>query len=288
MNSLHFKKNEFKKLCFIIGIEPSIVRNVVENIDSFYHEWYENKLDKKTGDFKRYKDGTKKQRVLRPSLKELKLIQKRIKDKILTSIELPVNIHGGVKKKTNITNARLHKGKKYQFTTDLQDFYPNISSKFVYETFVGLGFSTHFSHWLTKLTTWKYGLPQGAPTSTHMANLVFLNTDKELIKLCEKHNITYTRYIDDLTFSSQQDFKPILNEILSIITGYGFKISYRKTNYKSGQSITGIKALLHKIEAPKTIEEKAKAESNSTSTSKPYTNYLSNINKVNKSKVTNK
>lgn len=90
-------------------------------------------------------------------------------------------------------------------------------------------FST-FSHWLTNITTWKHELPQGTPTSTHIANLVFLKTiHAELINFCNKNNITYTRYVDDLTFSSQQDFKSHLNEILSIVTKNDFKLSYRKT-----------------------------------------------------------
>lgn len=98
----------------------------------------------------------------------------------------------------------------------------------------------HISHWLTNLTTWKYELPQGTPTSTHIANLVFLDTDL-LIDLCNKHNITYTRYVDDLTFSSQQDFQHLLTDILKIVTENNFKLSYRKTQYKGKQTITGSK-----------------------------------------------
>lgn len=284
MNSSQYKKNELKKLCSIIGFEPTDVELITTNIDKYYNEWVEKKVDKKTGEFKRYKDGTIKQRTIRPSLYDLKKIQLNIKNRILAQIKLPDTVHGGVRGRCNITNAKPHQGKKYQFTTDLQDFYPNITSKRVYSTFLELGFSPHFSHWLTKLTTWKYELPQGTPTSTHIANLVFLRTDVKLIELCNANNITYTRYVDDLTFSSPHDFRHLLNEILDIIKTSNFKLSYRKTKYKGNQTITGIEVFLNKIDAPEKIKHKSKIELDGDTKTKPYTNYLNNIRKTNKPK----
>jgi RNA-directed DNA polymerase len=284
MNSSQFKKNEFKKLCVTIGFKPALIDELIAKLDTYYKEWVEQKTDKKTGEFKRFKDGTIKQRTIRPSLKELKTIQSNIKNRILAPIELPSCVHGGVKKRSNVSNAKPHQGNKYQFTTDLQEFYPNIDFQKVYDTFIGLKFSPHYAHWLTKLTTWKYELPQGTPTSTHIANLVFLETDLKLIELCNKHGITYTRYVDDLTFSSQQDFRHLLNDILNIITSNGFKLSYRKTKYSGNQTITGINVFLNKIDAPEKIIEKSKAEIQLNLSSKPYTNYLNNIRKTNRTK----
>jgi len=284
MNSSQFKKNEIKKLSAIVGFKPDFIGQLTNDIDKYYNEWVEEKIDKKTGKPKIFKDGTIKKRVIRPSKGELKIIQKRIKSKILSKIELPNNVHGGVKKRSNISNAKPHQGNKYQFTTDLQDFYPNISSKRVYETFLELKYSTHFSHLITKLTTWKFELPQGTPTSTHIANLVFLKTDIALIELCNNLGITYTRYVDDLTFSSQQDFKPHLNTILEIVKSDGFNISYRKTKYKGEQNITGIDVFLHKIDAPQKIIERVAQEQTSNSGVKPLTNYLNNIRSTNRRK----
>jgi RNA-directed DNA polymerase len=284
MNSLQFKKNELKKLCVTIGFKPAEVEQLITKIDGYYKEWVEQKTDKKTGDLKRHKDGTIKQRTIRPSLKELKAIQTNIKNRILAAIELPDSVHGGVKKRSNITNAKPHQGNKYQFTTDLQEFYPNINSQGVYDTFINLKFSPHYSHWLTKLTTWKYELPQGTPTSTHIANLVFLETDIKLIELCNKHGITYTRYVDDLTFSSQKDFRYLLNDILNIVTSDNFKLSYRKTKYSGNQTVTGINVFLNKIDAPEKIIKKANSEKLTKSNTMPFTNYLNNIRKTNRTK----
>lgn len=200
MNSSQFKKSQLKHLCAILGCQTLELEYITTHINDYYKEWFEKKKSNETGDYKTYKDGTIKQRAIRPSLRKLKVIQSLIKDKILVPITLPDNIHGGVKGKNNVTNAKPHQGKKYKFTTDLQNFYPSIKHKQVYNTFILLGYSDHLAHWLTKLTTWKYELPQGTPTSTHIANLVFLETDKKLIELAERHNLTYTRYVDDLTF----------------------------------------------------------------------------------------
>ena len=282
MNSLQFKKNELKKLCAIIGFKPIVVSSVLLNVEKYYYEKVEIKKDKKTGEVKKYKDGTAKKRTIHPSTKELKAIQKSIKKNILAPIPLHKEVHGGVRKRSNITNAKPHKGNKYIFTTDLKDFYPNISHKNVYDTFLSLGFSNHFSHILTKLTTWKYALPQGTPTSTHISNLVFLKTDYELIQLCNASNITYTRYVDDLTFSSPKDFKNLLNDLLEVIKKNNFKLSYRKTKYKGNQTVTGINIFLNKIEAPEHIREKSKFEIENNTEKKPYSNYINNIQKVNK------
>ena len=124
-------------------------------------------------------------------------------------------------------------------------------------------------------------MPQGTPTSTHIANLVFLDIDQKLISFCKENNITYSRYVDDLTFSSQQDFKDMLNKLLDIVNEGGFKISYRKTNYKGFQVITGVTVYNNYIDGTQKIIDRASQEQLSQSDSKPYTNYLNRIRETN-------
>lgn len=275
-NKLHFPS--------IVGVSQKELDNLIEDIDNNYREWVEVKTDKKTGNPKTYKDGTVKKRVIRPSKARLKIIQKIIKDRILKQIELPPNIHGGIKGKSNITNAKAHQGNKYLFETDLQDFYPSIKSNRVHDTFIKLGFNKQFAYYVTRLTTWKGELPQGTPTSTHISNLIFLEIDYNLIDFCKINDITYTRYIDDLTFSSQKDFQNSISEILEYVKQWGLKLSYRKTNYAGSQSITGIEVFLNKIDAPQRIIMKVDEEAKSEAKLKPYTNYRNNILKTNKRK----
>lgn len=282
MNSSQYKKSQFKYFCSKVGFDAKTVEFILENIDSFcYEKPPELKPDKKNGGFKKYKDGTLKMRIIRPSKGKLKIIQKKIKSNILSEISLPENVHGGVRRRSNISNAKPHQGKKYQFTTDLQNFYPSIKSKQVYDCFLKLGFSNHFASYITKLSTWKGEVPQGAPTSTAVSNLVFLKTDIELIDFCNRNNITYTRYIDDLTFSSPKDFRVSIPELMGIVTKSGFKVSYRKTLYDGNQNITGIDVFLNKIDAPKKIKEKINDEKYKDLKNNPIQNYINQIQKTN-------
>ena len=281
MNSSQYKINQLKHLCAILGCKQSELDYIVQNLDEFYREWTEKKKDKVTGDYKKYKDGTIKKRIIRPSKKRLKEIQSTIKKKILALIPLPDNIHGGVKGRTNITNAKVHQGNKYKFTLDLMSFFPNISSQQVYDSFINLKFSTHQAHMLTKLTTWKHELPQGTPTSTHLANLVFLNTDFAIIDLCKKHRLTYTRYVDDITISSQEDFKPLLQDFIEIVTNNDFKVNFRKTKYEGIQTITGIDVYNNYIDAPLKIKIKAEEEKVLQTANLPINNYIERIRSTN-------
>jgi RNA-directed DNA polymerase len=278
-----FKKTEFRKLCFTLGFKRNEIKTLLDNVDKNYKQWSEVKTDKQDNP-KTYLDGTIKKRTFRNPSQLLKTVQKRIKTNIIDKVVLPNNVHGGVKKRSNITNAKAHQGNKYLFETDLQEFYPNISMKSVYDTFIKLGYSNHYSHWLTKLTTKDNELPQGSPTSTGISNLVFVKTDIQLNEFCKANSITYTRYIDDLTFSSQQDFGNCIQELLDIVINDNFKISRRKTAYEGNQTITGIHKFLNKIDAPKHLIEKSIIEIENKAVKKPYTNYRNNILKTNRRK----
>ncbi len=278
-----YKAYEFKRLCHLLGFNRTEMTKLLSTIDSNYKEWTEDKLDSK-GNPKKYLDGTVKQRTFRNPSTFLKVVQKRIKRNVLDKVTFPDCVHGGVKGRSNITNAKQHQGNKYIFETDLQEFYPNISMRRVYDAFLSLGYSTHMSHWLTTLTTRKNELPQGSPTSTALANLVFIHTDFTLLKICKRHKITYTRYVDDLTFSAQADFGKVVQEILDTVIEGGFKLSRRKTKYEGHQSVTGIPVFLNKIDAPNHILEKAIAEMDSGTDKTPYTNYVNSIRKTNMKK----
>lgn len=277
-------------LCsFVLHKEENRVCHIIENIDDFYSEFLRYKTDK-LGNRRRNKPqysqfGEFWTRTINPPKLELKTIQKRINGYLVDNIPMPEYAFGGIKKRDNIRNARFHKGKKYVFQTDLKDFFPFITHKMVYEMFLRNGFSHDVSSILTKLTTYKGHLPQGAPTSTTIANLVFVPTGTELQSLAKREGLCFTTFVDDVTMSSQTDFKHVVPEIVKIITSHGFKISQGKTTYKSGiTEVTGVKMLNNSM----TVTEKfkiaySKESDGETPRAKGMRNYKERISKISES-----
>lgn len=231
--------NTLKHLAFELKFEISEIENIINNIDQFYYEKVEIKQDK-FGKPK-LKNGIIQKRVLNPSITRLKLLQKSIQRNILLKLDMPNYAFGAVKGKDNVLNAKQHQGKKYIFTTDLKSFFPSISHHKVFEMFRLFNFSPTVSKVLTQLTTFKGRLPQGAPTSPAIANLVFVKTGKKLSEFAQYHKLTFTSFVDDLTFSAPIDFKSKAQFIIETLQADGFKISHNKTNYKTKMPIvTGV------------------------------------------------
>jgi RNA-directed DNA polymerase len=279
-----------KHLEAILKVKIVRIQEIIDSISTFYYEKKELKLDK-DGNVK-HENGQPKYRIIYPSTGDLKKLQTTIHKKILSKIYLPTNVKGGVKGCDNILNAKVHQGNKYKFVTDLKDFYPSISSESVVKMFIRNGFSKKIAQILTQLTTYNKYVPQGAPTSGSIANLVFVPTDKILIEICKSYNLKYTRYVDDLTFSSKIDFHLHCNEIIEIILKSGFKVSRKKTFYKSGKiEITGVEVGNNIIKEPQRISEKIE-KMKAASLNKPISdsekglkNYADRIKKIKKIEV---
>lgn len=246
--------NTPKHLAFVLKVDLKEIRSILNNIDKHYREKIIVKTDK-FGKPKLDNKGRPKQRIINPSINRLKVIQKRIQKNILLKLHMPDYAYGAVKGRDNVSNAKKHQGKKYKFTTDLKDFFPSITNKSVYEMFVGEKFSHEVASLLTKLTTYKGKIPQGAPTSSTLANLVFRKTGDILDNFSKENGLTFTSFVDDMTFSSPNDFKEIVPEILDVITA-DFKISHKKTNYSRNPNITGLHPMNNHLKLPDSFMEK--------------------------------
>ena len=246
--------NTPKHLAFILKVDLKEIQSILKDIDKYYREKIIVKTDK-FGKPKLDSKGNPKQRIINPSINRLKVIQKRIQKNILLKLHMPDYAYGAVKGRDNVINAKKHQGKKYKFTTDLKDFFPSITNKSVYEMFVEEKFSHEVSSLLTKLTTYNGKIPQGAPTSSTLANLVFRKTGNILDNFSKENGLTFTSFVDDMTFSSPNDFKELVPEILDIITA-DFKISHKKTNYSRNPNITGLHPMNNHLKLPDSFMEK--------------------------------
>jgi len=234
-------------LCSIIGYDKKEIAEIVENIDHYYYEFSEIKYNSKTG-LPKVKDGITQKRFYNPSRKRLKDIQNKLQHKILSKVDLIPHIQGGVKGCGNIDNSKIHKGNVYRFQTDLTNFFPSVSDSMVFNALRYKGFPKKVADTITKLTTFRTkdswnskSLPQGAPTSPTLSNIVFEKIDNQILDILKGENISYSRWIDDLTFSSNNDFREKCIPIIKCITGNGLKVSKPKTTYRKNKSIiTGV------------------------------------------------
>lgn len=216
------------------------LNSILANIGRYYYTKRKPKFTD-DGTRRKNKDGSNRDRIINPSTSRLKEMQECITNYLSETFELPDYMYGGVEKRNNILNASAHKGNKYKFKTDIQDFYSFITCGKVRAKLIDLGFPPKIAMILTRLTTYNGHLPQGAPSSVFLANLVFTDTGNKIQKLAAEHNITYTSYIDDVVLSSKTDFKSLTLEVISILREDGFRINNKKTDYISApMEITGV------------------------------------------------
>jgi len=241
--------NKPNHLAYKLKVKIKEIYSIIDNIDNYYSESIILKKNKEGLPIIDNR-GQQKSRILNPSHNRLKVIQKRIQKNILLNLQLPDYAYGAVKGLDNVDNANAHKGKKYHFTTDLRIFFPSVNHTKVFQMFRDFNFSPEVSRLLTQLTTYKGRLPQGTPTSSTIANLIFVKTGKNLDSFAKKHHITFTSFVDDLTFSSPFDFKDKSNDIIEMITKDGFKISHNKTNYSRNPIVTGIHPMNNYLRLP--------------------------------------
>lgn len=121
--------------------------------------------------------------------------------------------HGFIRERSILTNASLHAGQRLVLNVDLKEFFPSINFGRVRGLFMAPPFSLGpaAATVLAQLCTWRNGLPQGAPTSPHLSNLISMRLDRKLARLARQNGARYSRYADDITFSTNQTrFSPNL------------------------------------------------------------------------------
>ena len=276
-----------KLLYAVLKTNKTELETVIQNKQSYYYTFPKIKKDKKGNIV--YENGIPKQRMINATRGRLNDFQNIIAKKILSTIKLPPNIKGGVKGSSNIANAKAHLGKHYKFKTDIKKYFPSISQDRVFKMFIDNGFSNKVSTLLTHITTNNYELPQGTPTSTAIANLVFIPIDNKIISFCSTNKLTYTRYVDDLVFSSSFDFKEKILDIIHFVISDGFRISIKKTIYAAGSlEITGVLTKQNITDATNEYKELVKDKTIAVKTTDARLKYISRIKAKTKKPTPNK
>lgn len=152
-------------------------------------------------------DGTKRQTF--DAMPLLKAIQIRIKERILARVLCPFYLNGALKGRSTRTNAERHIGAKILFEEDIANFFPSISGELVHRMWSGMfGFSDDVCALLTCLTVKDGGVPQGAPTSSHLANFIFWSHEPDMVRRLAQRGLAYTRFVDDISVTSKKRISP--------------------------------------------------------------------------------
>jgi len=162
----------------------------------------------------------------------LKVIQWWISDNILETSSILNCVHGFRRGRSYFTNAKEHVGAKHLLNVDVKRFFPSISIEMVKSAFRDLGYEENACNLLTTLTTLHDSVPTGAPTSPVIGNIVLREFDREICALSDKMSFRYTRYADDLTFSSTMRVEvDFLAQVRGLIESRGFRLNEKKTKF---------------------------------------------------------
>ena len=187
------------------------------------------------------KNGSK--RLISEPLPSLKEIQMWILRNILYKVPISAFAKAYRPTVSLLENLRFHKNQPKVFTLDLENFFPSIRVEAVENEFLELGYSRIISKLLSRLCTRDGSLPQGAPTSPYLSNLVFKVADAAIAAYCKEHKIRYTRYADDMSFSGDFDENKLLQIVTEIIEKMGLRINAKKTKLMTPdmrQTVTGV------------------------------------------------
>lgn len=176
-----------------LGVSPKLMRDLALDADNSYTEFLVSQKGKD-------------RKVCEPKY-HLKKIQKRINSRIFEHVVFPGYLHGGIRDleapRDHVNNSRIHAGSSVLISIDIRNFYDNIRRDSVLDVFKGFfKFPDEVATILTDLVTLRGRVPQGACTSSYIANLVFHNSEYSLVNYFRSRGIGYSRLLDDVTLSS--------------------------------------------------------------------------------------
>lgn len=224
----------YKELASIecdLGFPARTLYGLSNNLEKHYHNVFIPKSD-----------GSKRKLSV-PDL-ILKKVQKSIADNILA--QYPISRYAKAYKVGSSVrkNAQPHVGKKKILKLDIDGFFDHILYSQVKNTvFYKEKFSEPIRVLLTMLCYYKESLPQGAPTSPAITNIIMYDFDETVGDFCSKKKIAYTRYCDDMTFSGDFDEGEIISFVKGELCKLGLFLKNRKTSVvpaSKRQVVTGI------------------------------------------------
>ena len=249
------KRDEMEELGFADKFHPFTARhmNYYCNPKNAFHRYSQFKIKKKYVGFRQ---------ITAPRNRSFMFMLDCLNE-VLKAVYTPSQyVMGFTEGRSVVTNAAMHKGANYVFNIDLKDFFPSIEQPRVWKRLQlqPFNFPVPVASAIAGLCSMKetrempdgtkkdfYVLPQGAPTSPIITNMICDKLDHRLGGLARRFGLNYTRYADDITFSSMhnvfQENSDFRKELVRIISDQRFVINDKKTRLQkrgSRQEVTGI------------------------------------------------
>jgi hypothetical protein len=220
-----------RKLERILGVQRQDLTTLAEHAGQYYKSFDMRKI------------GKDKWRHIDNPIGELRKVQKRIYRRILKKYPIPGTMLGGVTKRSIIDNAKSHVRQSVIVILDIRNCFPSTSDLRIFDVYKRLfGCSTEIASVFTKLTTYQTRLPQGAPTSSALANFALLPIHDEIQKIASENAVCCTFFVDDITLSGR-NAPLIIENIIKVIQKYGLSApNGKKKIMRSGdtQQVTGL------------------------------------------------
>ena len=186
-------------------------------------------------------------RELQVPCQTTKQIQVTLYRKLFARYETHPSACGFISGKSIVDNAKPHVGNDVIVKLDIKEFFPSTSRRRILNYFRTTGWTNKASILLTQLLCYEQGLPQGAPTSPVISNIVNKSMDCRLDSLANEFNASYTRYADDITYSMAVYHRDRVHALLqstgAILRSYGYKLNNKKKRIIRGhrrQEVTGL------------------------------------------------
>jgi RNA-directed DNA polymerase len=219
------------EIALYLGVSPRLISHMVTHPKKYYNSF---EIQKRNGD----------SRTITAPRVFLKTVQRYLLDCIVSQLPLHAAATGFRRGYNCGLGASQHVGCRYLWNIDIEEFFPSITQAQVTRLFEASGYPKAAAYFLSGLCCVDKRLPQGAPTSPGLANLVFRSIDERLGLISKRQNIKYTRYADDLSFSSDRPVTPEFREmIIQQITQGGFRLQDKKTRLmgpKIRREVTGL------------------------------------------------
>lgn len=220
---------------FLEGLTCQISKEFFTLKDKYYKTFY---IKKKRGGV----------REINQPIDNLLFLQKRINAYLLMhrSNNLCVS-YGFENHKSIVDGALLHTNKKWVLNIDIKDFFCSINEDKIKEVFKPKFKKVRNLNKFIQIITYNNGLPQGAPCSPTISNYICDRLDFNILKYIINLNkgIVYSRYADDLTFSSNNEIEieDFIKNIKKLLSEYGFSVNQKKIKfyrYYRNQEVTGL------------------------------------------------